>query len=194
MPELVADDLPSDVVARFADTDTAEQALAAVLIAARRYCGWHVSPVRTADELTLDGPGGAVLDLPTRRLTELTTVVEDGTELDVTKLNWSENGSVRKRSGRCWTGWYRAVVVTITHGYSEDEAADWRKAIIDMVTEVSLLAVDTDGETSGPLKRKKIDDVEYEWSDQAIATAADAAVYSVASVLDGYRLPSVVFA
>lgn len=194
MAELAVEDLPADVVARFPDEETAGQALESVLVSARRYCGWHVSPVKEADELTLDGPAGLVLDLPTGRLTDLTEVVESGTTLDVAKLNWSHNGSVRKRSNRCWTHLYRSVEVTITHGYTEEEAVDWRKAIIDMVAEVSLLATDTDGETSGPLKRKRIDDVEYEWSDQAIASAADAAVYSVASVLDGYRLHSVVFA
>ncbi len=195
MAEIGPGDLSAAALDRFGDDDVAQDAIDAVLTAARAHCGWHVSPEIEDAEITLDGPGGGVLDLPTGRLTALTGVVEDGVERDVTSLAWSRNGSVRKRSGGRWSGTYRSIEVTITHGYPEVEAADWRAAIIAMVTEVSYSAVDTSsGDTSGALKRKKVDDVEYEWSDQALAQAAASAVYSVESTLDRYRLPEVLFA
>ena len=64
MPELAPSDLPAATLAKFADADAAQAAINAALVAARRFCGWHVSPVREDDELVLDGPGGSVLSLP----------------------------------------------------------------------------------------------------------------------------------
>jgi hypothetical protein len=193
MAELTVGDLPAVTRARFVDDDAAQAALGAVLVAARRYCRWHVSPARTAEEVTLDGGGGRVLTLPTRRMTALSSVSENGTELDLDVLEWSETGSVRKCSGRSWSCRYRSIEATFDHGYTEDEAADWRKAIVDMVNEVSILMSNTSGDTAGPLKRKHVDDVEYEWSDQ-LSAAAERAVYSVTYVLDSYQIFPVLFA
>lgn len=186
--EIDTTDLPAATLTRFGSTEAAQAAIDAVLVAARRYCEWYVSPVRTDDELTLDGPGGRVLDLPTGKLNALTGVVEAGTDLDVAKLDWSQNGSVRKQSGVRWSCRYRSIVATIDHGYTETEAADWRKAIVDMVNAVSY----TMATSAEALKRKKVDDVEYEWFD--FASAAGQAVYAVSEVLESYRLPEVLFA
>lgn len=187
MAEIATSDLSAATLARFGSEEAAQAALDAVLVAARHYCGWHVSPVIEDAELILDGPGISVLDLPTKRLTALTEVVEVSTELDVAKLDWSENGAVRKQSGSAWSNRYRSIEVVIDHGYTEAEAADWRKAIIDMVNIVSYSA----STSSDGLKRKKVDDVEYEWFD--FASAAGDAVYSVSAVLDRYQLPRVLF-
>lgn len=189
MAEIDTSDLSAATLTRFGTNDAARAALDAVLVASRHYCRWHVSPVREADALTLDGPAGRVLDLPTRKLNNLTSVTENGAALDVTKLEWSENGSVRKLSGARWTDRYRAIVVTINHGYTEEEAADWRKAILDMVDTVSYAYITNSDD--GVMKRKRVDDVEYEWFD--FAAAAGQAVYAVSSVLDAYRLPEVLF-
>lgn len=185
--EITIDDLPDSVKSRFEDDNVAQAAMDAVLAAARHYCRWHVSPVREDDEITFDGPGICVLDLPTRKLIELSEIAESGTDLDVSKLDWSENGSVRKQSGGRWSDRYRSIAVTMTHGFTEDEAADWRRAIVSMVTALSYAST----ASSDGLKRKKVDDVEYEWFD--FASAAGDAVYSVADVLDNYRLPEVLF-
>lgn len=191
MAEIATTDLSAATLARFGSEEAAQAALDAVLAAARRYCGWHVSPIREGDELTLDGPGGGVLDLPTRKLNALTEVVEGGTTLDVTKLDWAQDGPhgapVRKQSGARWSCRYRSIVVTIDHGFTEAEAADWRKAIIDMANTVSY----TSATSSDALKRKRVDDVEYEWFD--FASAAGDAVYSVSAVLDSYRISEVLF-
>lgn len=188
MAEIAIDDLPASTLTRFGDDDAAQAALDAVLVAARGYCGWPVSPERVGDQLTLDGPGGRVLDLPTGKLNALTGVVEDGVTLDAAKLDWSQTGSVRKQSGASWSCRYRAITATIDHGYTEAEAADWRKAIIEMVGNVSRAA----GTSDDSLIRKRVADVEYEWPD--LASAAGQAVYSAAAVLDRYRLHGVLFA
>jgi hypothetical protein len=160
--------------------------LTAALAAARRFVGWQVSPVQTGQQLTLDGPGSRILQLPTRNLLALTAVTEDGTDLDTATLNWSATGSVRKQSCLWWTDKYRGIEVTMDHGFTETEAADWRQAILAMVDEMSLLPATPAMTRSGTdLVRKRIDDVEYQWSG-----AAHNALYSVESILAGYQLPS----
>lgn len=192
MAEIATTDLSAATLARFGSTPAAQAAINAVLAAARRYCGWWVSPAKTADVVTLDGPVGQIVDLPTRKLTALTSVVEAGTTLDVTKLDWSADGPhgapIRKQSGARWSSRYRSIVVTMNHGFTEAEAADWRKAIIDMVTTVSYSYVNASSGNDA-LKRKRVDDVEYEWFD--FASAAAESVYSVSAVLDAYRISGV---
>ena len=95
----------------------AELVLTAASEKVRRYCGWHVCPVVT-ETVTLDGPGGGLLKLPTLHMTGVTSVVEDGVSLDVSGLEWSENGLIRKDR---WTRKFRGVTVTFTHGF--DSAA-----------------------------------------------------------------------
>lgn len=192
MAEIGPGDLSAATLARFGSSNAAQAAINAVLAAARRYCGWHVSPVRS-ETVVIDGPGGCVLDLPTRKLSALTSVSESGAALTVSALDWSADGPhgarVQKQSGARWSNRYRSISAVITHGFTESEAADWRRAIIDMVDAVSYESIGADG---GPLKRKRVDDTEYEWFDY-FAGAADRAVYSSATVLDGYRLPGVLF-
>lgn len=98
--------------------------------AARRFCGWHVTPEREDDVVTIDGPGSGLLVLPTLRLVELTAVVEHGVTLNVgTDLQVSARGLVRKRSGARWSDCFGGIVVTMTHGFDEQEAADFNAAV-----------------------------------------------------------------
>ena len=133
MAELTADDVEQYTRGRLqADDDTAIL-LSDVLAAARRYCGWHVSPV-IEETLELDGDGGRVLSLPTLKIVTLSELVEDGVEIPVGDLLVSKRrGLVRKRSGRCWSCHYGAIEVTMTHGFTEEEAADWRLAVLASV-------------------------------------------------------------
>jgi hypothetical protein len=125
------------------DAETA-RLLAAALASARRYCGWHVTPVLTGDVQTIDGPGSSLLVLPTLRLTELTAVVEDGVELDVDMLDVSPRGLVRKKLGSWWPspwgiGWtpnLGGVVVTMTHGFAD--APDFDAAVLSAIDRISL--------------------------------------------------------
>lgn len=190
MTELIPADVETFTKGRLkaADADT-QRLLDAALAAARRECQWHVSPVRTDDALVLDGPGKTQLNLPTRKLLALTTLTEDGVAVDVSKVTWSETGSVKKRSRGCWTGEYRGIGVTMTHGYTETEAADWRGAVLSMVDKMSLTPVPvTGGRSDNELVRKKVGEVDYQWSDGALLAAAEKAAYSVSSTLEWYRL------
>ena len=84
MPELTTADVEQYTGGRL-DKDHPEtiSLLARGLGAARRFCGWHVTPVQTDTDRVLDGPGSRLLRLPTLRLNALTAVTEDGTELDM---------------------------------------------------------------------------------------------------------------
>lgn len=134
---------------------------AAALAAARKWCGWAVTP-SDPETVTVDGPGGLVLSLPTMHLTELTEVIEGGVTLDVDDLAFSVSaGTVRKRSGARWTSELGGITVTMTHGY--DTAPDF-----DAAVEQCAAALATAGTRSDmALKRKKVDDVEHEWFEQA---------------------------
>lgn len=89
-----------------------EAAWGAACGALRSYCGWHVAPSVT-EEITVDGPGSLELMLPTMRLTDLQSVIEDGKSVD--GLEWSAAGMVRK--GARWSSRYRSIVATMTHGW-----------------------------------------------------------------------------
>ncbi|MCK0174800.1 hypothetical protein [Mycolicibacterium sp. F2034L] len=99
------------------------------LSAARSFCGWHVTPEREDEAVVFDGPGARLLALPTLRLVELTAVSEDGVELDLADLEVSARGLVRKRNGGWWSGRFGAIVVTMTHGYDEADAAGFTAAV-----------------------------------------------------------------
>lgn len=171
MAELAASDLAAFTGGRLgaADPDTAT-VLAAALAAARRYCGWTVSPVATVT-VTVDGPGGLVLSLPTRNLIAVTAVSENGTALDVADLDVSRiTGTVMKYPAARWTARRGGITVTMQHGFTEAEAADWRRAVLRLA---DLMALDTSSSglrDSPDLVRKRVDDVEYQWSERLIST------------------------
>lgn len=176
MADITVDDLPASIRLKFTDDDDAARALAAALGVARQRCGWHVTPVREDDELTVDGPCARVLDLPTRKLVDLKTVRENGTEVDVDRLNWSSNGSVRKRSGARWTCAYRAVTVTLDHGYAPAEAADWLHVVMSMVDRAA---------GSNTADEPPIEVGPFRWADPGSPFTVDDL-----TVLDSYALPS----
>lgn len=165
--ELAYIDLPDEVLARFADEDAAAAAINTALVTARRFCGWHVSPVRTNDKLIdIDGPGGPVLSLPTLNLISVSAVTELGVAVNVATLDRSRRtGTLTKQSG-CWTARAGAITATITHGFTEAEAADWRAAIVSLVDlmsqQVATIRAGVD------MIVKKVDDVEYRWSDRTV--------------------------
>lgn len=188
MGELTTADVTAFTKGRLTGGD-AQRFLDAALAVARRECMWHVTPVRDQDTLTLDGPGKSLLSLPTRKLLALDELSENGVAADVTKLTWSETGSVRKASGYCWSGKYRSISVKMTHGFTETEAADWRNAVLSMVDAMSQMPIPTTGGRSdNELTRKKVGEVEYMWSDGKLLELAEKAMYSVSSVIDWYRL------
>jgi hypothetical protein len=165
MGELVYGDLPADVLARFATTAAAQAAIDAALVAVRRYVGWPVSPSRS-ETIVMDGPGGRVLSLPTLNLTAVASVTELGVAVDVSTLDRSQRKGMLTKQFGCWTGRDGAISVTMTHGFTETEALDWRAAVLELVGVWS----ETPDRDTGDLKRKKVDDVEAEWFEGIIST------------------------
>lgn len=95
--------------------------LAQAQSAIRSYCGWHVAPNIT-ETLLLDGRGSSHLWMPSLFVTEVTTVVNEGTTLTSEEYDWSADGYLQRRNGY-WSSRPRQVSVTLTHGY-EDIPAD----------------------------------------------------------------------
>jgi hypothetical protein len=154
-----------------ASDDDLQELLDAALAASRRYCGWPVCPVLEDVELVVDGPGGRVLSLPTLNLIEVSEISENGVALDVTKLDVSRRkGTVQKHPWGCWSHRDGSIAVTMTHGFTETEAADWRRAVLRLVDLMSLEPVTVGAERDSPeMKRKRVDDVEYEWYEGLIS-------------------------
>jgi hypothetical protein len=155
--ELTPGDVESYTQGRLlASAQETAKILSRALAAARRYCGWVVTPPATDVDVVLDGPGTRDLVLPTMNLTALTACVEDGVTIDPTDLVWSRQGIVRKRNGCRWSCQYGAIRLTVTHGYSTDEADDWRGAV--------LAACDLAAQNVGPLLQQyRVDDVIRQW-------------------------------
>lgn len=170
MGELTAADLETYTGGRLDASDSTTQDLVtAALAAARRYCGWSVSPV-VSTPLVVDGPGGRVLSLPTRNLLAVTAVSEHGVALDVTKLDVSRRkGTVVKHPCGHWSHRNGSISVTMVHGFTENEAADWRRAVLRLA-DLTSLDPQGDDRDSTDMRLKRVNHVEYEWSDKLIST------------------------
>lgn len=187
MAELTSADVEAFTRGRLSASDpVVEDILAAALVRARRYVGWAVSPVIEDDQVALDGPGDRRLFLPTTKIVEITSVAENGTVVDPTSYVVSADipRMLYRKNGR-WTHEYAGIDVTYTHGFTEDEAADWRRAILLMVDRMSR-EQQSGARSDDDLVRKKVDDVEYQWVDWG--DAASRAITSVESILDQYCL------
>lgn len=124
--------------------------LAAALGAARRYCGWHVTPVLPSVPVTIDGPGSPLLVLPTLRLVAITALAEDDTTIDLSTVTWSSRGLVRKKTRGCWTCEYGGITATITHGFDDAEA--WQSAVLSLIDRWSQLPSGGDARVIGPFQ------------------------------------------
>lgn len=157
------------------DPETA-RGLDAAIAKARRYCGWHVAPVLT-ETITLDGDGGRLLFLPTLKIVSIDSITIDDVVVDpdTYKTMSGAPGVVAKtHTGGChWNFWHCGVSnieVTFTHGFTAAEAADWRDAVLRLIDQASL----TVGQVaSGPMTEKKVDVVQYRWSDRIDYTGID---------------------
>jgi hypothetical protein len=150
---------------------------AAALAAARRYCGWVVTPA-TVEDATVDGPGSRVLTLRTLQLNTITAVIEDDVTLDVDDLRWSVTGEVFKKSGRRWSCNPGAITVTMEHGYAA--APDFDAAVAAVAAGLAAATIRDDAAQI----KKKVDDVEYDWD----ASAAAGVLTLHKSLLDPYRI------
>jgi hypothetical protein len=153
-------------------------ALDAALDEVRGYCKWHVTPVATEANMGFDGPGqwggyavgigglyyasggymtgvlrrarvGAeILFLPTKRLLNVESIVEDGNTLTpLTDYVWSQDtGAVQKTNGTPWTanwasgnGATQGLQVTFTHGYTAEQARDWRRIVLACADRMTMV-------------------------------------------------------
>lgn len=155
------------------DDPMTERLLAEWLGAARRWCGWHVTPELPSDVIEVDGPGGRLLVLPTLHLSTLHEVVENGVPVDVAGLEVSRRGLVRKAAG-FWTDRFGGITVTMTHGFAEAPA--FNAAVLSMIDRAALSS------SGAPLGIGP-----FRWS-EAKLTAGDAFTEEERGLLQQYRL------
>lgn len=202
MAELTSTDVSDFTDGRLnEDDEEVKRMLEAALLVARRECGWHVSPVIEGDVVTLDGPDSRVLWIPTMKLVTLNSVEENDTSINVADVRASTGDTpmrparvaLRKRSKSFWTDEYGWIVVDMDHGFTEDEADDWRQAILSMVDQMSLLPVQSaTGSSDFGVAGKRIDDVQMTWSNP-YAVMAEEVMFSASSIICRYRLPDLEF-
>lgn len=148
--------------------------------AIRRYCGWHIAPAAT-QTLTLDGPGGRHLWLPSLHVNSITSVTNAGVEVDmVNGADWSETGYLELRSG-CWTRRPRQIVVTLNHGF-EDAPADLVEVVVSIASRAASSPSGAVEESTGPFRAK--------WAAVAPGVAGGLALLQhERDILDLYKLP-----
>jgi hypothetical protein len=90
--------------------------------------------------------GGDTLYLPTKHLLTVQSVVEDGNPLvPLVDYVWSsETGAVRKTNGQPWTanwasGGALGLQVSFQHGYTAEQAADWRRIVLAVADRMSMV-------------------------------------------------------
>lgn len=147
--------------------------------AIRRYCGWHIAGSLT-ETVTLDGPDSSLLQLATMNITEITSVVENGDVVPLDGLEWSASGEIRKFSRGCWTDRYRAIAVTLTHGFPD--APD----VAQIIMQASAAAL------SSPMgaTREQAGQVSISWATTAPGVSGGLSLLQRdLAILDTYRLP-----
>lgn len=144
--------------------------------AAQRYCGWHVTPQKTT-QIVLDGPGGKLLAVPTLHLVQLLSITEDSVSVDLSTVEWSMSGLIRKKSGQDWTSRLGGVSVNMIHGHND--ADDFEKAVELIGSNIGSAVRD-----DSALISKRVGDIEYGWSVGLSGPLSSATV-----LLDKYRLP-----
>lgn len=172
MPEPTPADAAAYSQGRLVDGDNRTTLLLdGALAAARAYCGWHVIPEKS-DVMKVDGPGSPLLVLPTLRLVDIAALLEDGLTVDLDTVEWSGRGLVRKASRGCWTGKFRGIEASVTHGF--DTAPDFNAAVLSAVDRVGAGGA----ETVGPFK----------FPDMGSASAGSTFSPAEKAILDLYRL------
>lgn len=95
----------------------------------RGYCRWHVAPVIT-ETLVLDGHGGKNLLIPSQRVKEIASVLNDG--VDVTdQVKYSRTAGVLTLP-RGWSRDVGAIEITLTHGYAVEEVPEIAALILNV--------------------------------------------------------------
>jgi hypothetical protein len=99
------------------DEATAADILAGVSTEIRRYCRWQIWPVEDDDVLEVNGTGARELALPVRTIQDVTSVTDNGTELDAAAWTWTRFGTLRRVDGAAFCDVDRGIVVVASHGF-----------------------------------------------------------------------------
>lgn len=158
--QLTVDDVRAYVMGALNDADDTEvqRLLDAALDRVRRFCGWHVSPVRE-DTAALHGGGWGYVVLPTLKIVSIESATSDGETVDPddTEQYTGESGVLYRKDGR----WCGRVEVGYHHGYTADEAAAFWGEVLALIDR-TLASIGTGA--SGPLTSLEVDDVTLKWS------------------------------
>ena len=191
-PDLSVDDVDDYTNGQLSEDDPATQRmLDAALAVARNDMRWHVNPVTFGEVISLNGQGGLHLWLPTKNVVTIHNITDtiSGTmptappgllyDADLPNKVYL-NPQV---SGQVWCGpgvsGLSGITVTWDHGFTNTQAADWRNAILALVTNIAQITVL--GRSDAELQSKELDDITYRW-------AAAQALGSVEPTLAKYRI------
>lgn len=182
-------ELSADVVAEYtqgllsAGSPQTQYMLDAALTAARRDMRWHVAPVVCSEVISMDGHGGNKLRLPTKNVVQIHAITSDGVAIDpVNDVTYSAevpNLAILKTG--VWSNQYSGITITWDHGFTNEQAVDWRSAILSLVS--NIFQISTVGRSDSELDSKQIDDVVYRWG-------AGHELGSIEPILAKYRLLS----
>lgn len=168
---LTTDDVATYTSGRLAADDPLTlQLLNAGLGRARRFCGWHVTPV-ISTTVTVRGSGEDWLALHTLKIVQLTSIVqvryENGVDvqypldLDDFEVLSDESGVIYWKPHR-YGRWNceSTYIITFSHGYTATEAASFNDAVLEWIDSMSE-SIGTGG--TGPMSELKVDDVDIKW-------------------------------
>lgn len=110
---------------------------------------YYASGSYLAGVLHTNRSGNDTLYLPTKNLLGISSIIEDGVSLDLSTVQWSTRGAVVKMTNEPWTsnmsmsGGANAgqvgLSVTFTHGFTETQAADWRRIVLGVADRMSMV-------------------------------------------------------
>lgn len=154
-----------------------EAALLAASSAIRNYCGWHVCPSAVC---TAYPDGGAnIIRLPAALVSAVSSVSEDGAELDSGAYEWRRDGLVRKKKCTVWSDSWGGISVQYTAGYDVSAVPDLAEAVRAITEGVLAVAPGVSSESA--------DGVTISYSANA-ATIASALTTSQQAALAPYKV------
>ena len=154
-----------------------ESALAAASNAVRDVCGWHVAPsLECTATLTADG---RLVKLPARFITAITSVQEDGNELQVGQWEASHTGLLRRCCFKNWSSSWDAVRVVYDAGFDIEAVPQLSDIVAKIVDAVLTVPQGVASETAGNVS------ITYNTTNYAIASAT---AYKMRWALEPYRV------
>ena len=111
----------------YANNPRLEAALSAASAAIRNYCGWHVSP--SVSCTAYPEVDGNLLKLPAGYVSAVTSITENGEQLDSAAYEWRRDGLVRKVFPDRWSRKWGSISAVYTAGYTPSACPDLVEAV-----------------------------------------------------------------